>query len=418
MSRSRFRAAAHTILRIFGDVSRFASTAVRSHAQLAAENVFLRKQLALYVERQMQPERADDAARIVLVALARLIDWRCVLTVVKPDTLIRWHRKGFRLFWRRKSRPRGRPRMPSAVQGLIAQMAAANHTWGEERIAAELLLKLGIQLSPRTVRRYMATRRAPRGGARSQLWSTFVRNHASAVLACDFFVAITATFRVLYVFVVLEVGTRRIRHWNVTDHPTAEWTAQQFRMVMSGEEPHRFIHDRDGIYSDNIDGTIAAMGLTILKTPLRSPTANAFCERLIGTMRRECLDWLIPLNEAHLRRVLEQWVAHYNRGRPHASLGPGIPDAPDLAPELSGHRIRDRYQVVAQSILGGLHHEYRLQPRAASPWSHRRRDYLRTSSLPGHRAHKLHVAAVAALLGSRGRPPARYDLCPTSGGVP
>jgi putative transposase len=245
-------------------------------------------------------------------------------------------------------------------------MAAANRAWGEERIANELLLKLGIQVSPRTVRRYMPTTRSTRPGARSQLWSTFVRNHASAVLACDFFVAISATFRVFYVFVVLEVGTRRIRHWNVTEHPTAEWTTQQFRMLMSGDEPHRFlIHDHDSIYSESVDRTVTAMGLTILKTPVRSPTANAFCERVIGTIRRECLDWMIPLNERHLRGVLEEWIAHYNRGRPHTSLGPGIPYAPDRAPELSGHRIRDGHEVVAKSILGSLHHEYRLEPRAA-----------------------------------------------------
>jgi len=245
-------------------------------------------------------------------------------------------------------------------------MALANRTWGEKRIASELLVKLGIHVSPRTVRRYMATSRAPRDDVRSQRSSTFVRNHASAVLACDFFVTITANFRVLYVFVVLEVGSRRIRHWNVTEHPTAEWTAQQFRMVMSGEEPHRFlIHDHDSIDTDRVDRTIAAMGLTILKTPVRSPQANAFCERVIGTIRRECLDWLILLNESHLRRVLGEWVAHYNRGRPHTSLGPGIPDAPDLPPVPSGHHIRDGYRVVAMPILGGLHHDYRLEPRAA-----------------------------------------------------
>ncbi len=192
-----------------------------------------------------------------------------------------------------------------------------------------------------------------------------MRNHADAILACDFFVVISATFRAFYVFVVLEVGTRRIRHWNVTEHPTAEWTAQ-FRMVMSGEEAHCFlIHDHDSIYSDSVDRTIAAMGLTILKTPVRSPTANAFCERVIGTIRRDCLDWTIPMNERHLRHVLEEWVAHYNRGRPHTSLGPGIPDAPDCTPEQCGHRIRDGHDVVAKSILAGLHHEYRLEPRAA-----------------------------------------------------
>jgi putative transposase len=140
VSQSRSRAAARSVLRIIGDVVRLVSAGVRSHAQLAAENLFLRKQLALYVERQVKPRRADDATRIVLVALSRLIDWRRVLTVVKPDTLIRWHRKAFRLFWRWKSRPRGRPRVPPDVQGLIAEMAAANRTWGEERIAAELLL--------------------------------------------------------------------------------------------------------------------------------------------------------------------------------------------------------------------------------------------------------------------------------------
>jgi transposase InsO family protein len=190
-------------------------------------------------------------------------------------------------------------------------MASANRTWGEERIAAELLVKLGIRVSPRTVRRYLPTRPAPRGGPQSPLWSTFIRNHANAVLTCDFFVAISATFRVFYVFVVLDIGTRRIRHWNVTEHPTAAWTTQQFRMVMPGDDPYRFvIHDHDSIYSADVDRTITAMGLTILKTPVRAPQANAFCERLIGTIRRECLDWVIPLSEAHLRTILREWVTH------------------------------------------------------------------------------------------------------------
>src|SRR5438067_60009 len=171
-------------------------------------------------------------------------------------------------------------------------MATANRTWGEERIAAELQVKLGIRVSPRTVRRYMSRGAAPRGGARAQTWNTFVRNHASSVLACDFFVTVTATFRVLYVFVVLEVGDRQILHWNVTDHPTAEWTAQQFRMVVSGEQPHRWvIHDRDSIYTEGVDRTLAGLGLTVAKTPARTPQATAHCERLIGTTRRECLDW-------------------------------------------------------------------------------------------------------------------------------
>jgi putative transposase len=165
---------------------------------------------------------------------------------------------------------------------------------------------------------------------------------------------------------VLEVGTRRIRHWNVTEHPTAEWTGQQFRMVLSGNEPHRFlIHDHDCIYADRVDQTISAMGLTILKTPPRSPQANAFCEHVIGTIRRESLDWMILFNEDHLRRILREWVVHYNCGRPHSGLGPGIPDARDLAPVQCGRSIRDGHRVVDTPILGGLHHEYRLESRAA-----------------------------------------------------
>ena len=197
--------------------------------------------------------------------------------------------------------------------------------------------------------------------------ATFVRNHARGMLACDFFVVVIATFRVFYVFVVLEVGTRRILHWNVTEHPTAEWTAQQFRMIVPGDQLHRFvIHGRDSIYSEGIDGTLRAlraMGLQVLKTPVRSPQANAHYERLIGTIRRECLDFVIPLTERHLRRVLTEWVAHYNHGRPHASLGPGIPDPTlDLSEVGSrGHRIPGGHEVIRTPLLGGLHHEYRLQ---------------------------------------------------------
>jgi transposase InsO family protein len=348
------------------DAFRFGRLGLKSRAQLAAENLFLRKQLALYLERQVKPRRADPATRVALVVLARLIDWRQALVMVKPETLIRWHRKGFRLFWRCKSY--GRPRLPANLRWLIVRMASENPTWGEERIAAELLLKLGIGVSPRTVRRYLPIDRPPRSRPPSQEWHTFVRNHARAVLACDFFVTVTVTFRVLYVFVVLEVGTRRILHWNVTEHPTAEWTVQQFRAIITGDGLHQFvIHDRDTIYSSDVDRALASMDLQVLKTPVRAPQANSFCERLVGTIRRECLDFLIPLNERHLRRMLREWVVHYNRGRPHASLGPGIPDPPpNVIAERIGHRIPSSGQrVVAQSILGGLHHEYRLEQNAA-----------------------------------------------------
>ena len=254
------------------------------------------------------------------------------------------------------------------MQKLIVEMANENPTWDEERIAAELLLKLGIRISPRTVRRYMPEDTSCRRGPTSQRWVTFVRNHAQGLLACDFFVSVTASFRVLYVFVIMEVRTRRIAHCNATTHPTAHWTLQQFRETITGEKPYRFlIHDRDNIYSCELDSALKSMGLSILKTPFHAPQANAFCERLVGSIRRECLDFLIPLNERHLRRILKEWVAHYNRGRPHSSLGPGIPEpsAGIPAPQISGHCIRCGHRVVRRPVLGGLHHDYRLEKVAA-----------------------------------------------------
>jgi putative transposase len=275
-------------------------------AQLAAENLFLRKQLALYQERRMTPRRPDPATRVILVLLSRMVGWRSLLTVVQPETLIRWHRQGWRLLWWWKSRP-GRPPIPGDLQRLIVTIAQSNPTWGEERIANELRLKLGLTVSPRTVGRYLRGLRARPRGRRSQRWATFVRNHAHAVVACDFFTTVTARFRLLYVFVVLEVGTRRILHWNVTEHPTAEWTIQQFRTVITPESSHRFVlHDRDSIFAAAVDRAIVSMGRHVLKTPVRTPQANAFCERLIGTMRRECLDWLLPLHEGHLRSILRE----------------------------------------------------------------------------------------------------------------
>jgi transposase InsO family protein len=253
-----------------------------------AKNLFLRKQLALYVERQVKPRRADDATLFVLMTLSRLVDWQRLLIVVKPETLIRWHRKGFRLFWRPKSKCPERPRVPAELQRLIGGMAAANRTWGEERIAAELLLKMGIWVSPRTVRRYMSRGNGGSGRARSQTWRIFIRNRARAVPACDFFVAVTLRFQLLHGFVVLELESRRIIYWNLTDKPTAEWTGQQLRMATPGDPGHRFlIHDRDSIFSEEIDEMLTSIGLTVLKTAVRVPQANAHCERLIGTIRRE-----------------------------------------------------------------------------------------------------------------------------------
>ena len=356
-----------TALLLVRDLLHAMTLVCSSHTSLAAENLFLRKQLAFYVERTVRPRRLDNAARIALVSLARAIDWRPLLTVVRPDTLVRWHRQGFRLFWRWRSRRRGRPRIPADLQNLIATMARANQTWGEERIAAELLLKLGVSVSPRTIRRYMRRPVPTRPRSSLQTWRTFIRNHARETLACDFFVVVTATFRLVYVFVVMDIGTRRIVHWNLTEHPTSAWTVQQFRSVLTDEEPYRFVvHDRDTVFAPAVDDALRSMDLRVLKTPARVPQANTFCERLIGTARRECLDHVIPLHERYLRKILAEWIPHYNRGRPHASLGPGIPELPTATAARSvGHHIPQGCRVATKPILGGLHHEYRLESLAA-----------------------------------------------------
>ena len=331
------------------DMLRWLRLAFRSSQSIQAENLFLRRQLALYNERGVKPRRIDAATRIALTVLSRLFDWRDALTVVSPATLIRWHRAGWRLFWRMRSRP-GRPPIPPELQALI------------RRIANELLLKIGIRVSPRSVNKYLPGR--PRGPPRGDLrWSTFLRLHARGVIACDFFVAVTATFRLLYVLIVIEHRSRRLIHYNVTAHPSVAWTLQQLREAVGYEEQYRFlIHDRDGIFSGQLDESIRALGIRVLKSAPHSPKMNAVCERVIGTLRRECLDWLIPLSEAQLRTALRSWVQHYNRGRPHMGLGPGIPDPPTIpiARPTSRHRRGEPYVVRADPILGGLHHEYAL----------------------------------------------------------
>jgi putative transposase len=196
---------------------------------------------------------------------------------------------------------------------------------------------------------------------------TFVRNHANAIIACDFFVVVTATFQLVYVFVIIEVASRRVLHFNVTHHPTADWSLQQLRECIVGDEGYRFIiHDRDRIYSRDLDAGLKTLGLTVLKTPRKAPKANAICERWIGSARRECLDFMIPISEAHIRQTLKCWVQHYNRARP-SSLGPGTPDpsSPKAEPQAHRHCIPKNCQVVVTSILGGLHHEYGLEKLAA-----------------------------------------------------
>jgi putative transposase len=353
------------VLRLFGTLLQLLSASLRPRIAVAAENLFLRRQLALHRERNVKARRPDRLSRFALAFLSRFFNWRDALVIVQPRTLISWHRAGFRLLWRWKSKP-GRPPISIELRRLIKRMAQDNPLWGEERIANELLLKLGVRLSPRTVRKYIPNRApgTPRG---DQRWATCLRNHAKAIIACDFLVSVTATFRLLYVFVVIEHGSRKLLHFNVTRSPSADWTLQQLREALAFNEQYRYLlHDRDCIFAKHLDESIERLGVRILKSPPRAPKANAVCERLIGTIRRECLDWLIPLSESHLRTMLREWAAHYNGGRPHMSLGPGIPDPLEttLARQQPGHRLTAE-RVLALSVLGGLYHEYALMVRAA-----------------------------------------------------
>jgi len=363
-----FRSAAGNVLRLSWDGFQYLVLFLRSGAAVRAELLMLKKQVALCKEREIPFSRATNATRLALAFLAKLTPlWRDCLFIVKPETVVRWHRHAARLFWRRRCRGGGRPTIPFDTRELIRKLARENPRWGEERIQSEMLTKFGIVLSPRTVRKYMPkTEGSPRG---DQRWATFVRNHVKVMLACDFMTVWTVGFTTLYVFVVMEIGSRRILHFNVTSGPTAAWTEQQLRQAIPSDHGYRFlIHDRDTIFSVDVDRSVKNMGVKVLKTPIRSPQANSFLERLNGTIRRECLDFLIPLGEKHLRTLLAEWVEHYNRGRPHASLGPGIPDPPQGLPAPlaeNRHEIPEDHRVVAKPILGGLHHEYRLEKIAA-----------------------------------------------------
>jgi putative transposase len=335
-------------------------------AALIAEILFLRKQLALFQERKARPRRATNIARLTMIALGRLFDWREALVIVRPETFVRWHRSVFRMLWRWKSRQRGRPPLPKNMSELIRGITASNTTWGEERIAAELLLKLGIRVSPRTIRKYLDSFR-PRGNTPSQKWITFVRNHAKGIVACDFMVTVTASMRILYVFVAMEVGSRRILHTNVTAHPTAEWTVQQFREFLAYDHHYRFlIYDRDSIFS-------ARYG-RVSDEPRRARTQDAGPGSQSKRLLRKA-DWhaatgmprLIPLNEDHLKRIVKEYVTHYNRGRPHSALESGIPESPQTAVPASPrrHGLPQGHCVGSTPVLGGLHHEYRLEKEAA-----------------------------------------------------
>jgi len=277
---------------------------------LAFENLALRQQLAVYRQSVKRPKlRPRD--RVFWALLSKIWpNWRSALAIVQPETVIKWHRQGFKLFWRWKSRngKAGRPPVEREIRDLIRQMSRENTTWGAPRIVSELAL-LGHDVAEGTVAKYMVRSRKPP----SQTWRTFLDNHVPDIAACDFFTIPTVTFRVLYVFIVMRHDRREIVHFNITTNPHAEWTAQQIINAFQYEESPRFlIRDRDGIYGDCFNSRMKSMGIEEVLIAPRSPWQNPYCERAVGSIRRECLDHMIVLNERHLRRILKDYFDYYH----------------------------------------------------------------------------------------------------------
>ncbi len=321
----------------------------RGRAVLQLELLALRHQLAVS-ERTSPRPNLRSADRLLWVILSRILPtWRDALIIVKPETVVGWHRKGFRLFWTWKSRRRrgGRPAIPGDVRDLIRRVSRDNPLWGAPRIHGELL-KLGIQVSQATVSKYMI--KCPRPP--SQTWRTFLQNHMHCLASMDFFVLPTATFRLLFVFIILHHERRRIVHFDVTAHPTAIWIKQQITEAFPWDTaPGYLIRDRDSAYGNIVTARIEALGIEEVVTAPRSPWQSPFVERVIGSIRRECLDHVIIFNENHLRRILVSYLDYYHRYRTHLSLGKDTPDGRSV-------QHADTGKIVAFPQVGGLHHRY------------------------------------------------------------
>ncbi len=326
----------------------FVRALIWPRASIAAENMALRQQLGV-LRRSVKRPRLKRGDRILWVWLSRLWrHWRSVLVIVQPETVIGWHRQGFRLYWRWRSRKKiGRPLIDGEIRQLIRRMAMENPTWGAPRIHSELRL-LGHAIAQSTVATYMPRRRKPP----SQNWRTFLDNHIRDIVAIDFFVVPTVHFRLLYCFIVLRHERRRVVHFNVTPYPTARWTAQQIVEAFPYDEAPRFLlRDRDGIYGRDFQRRIDRMSIEEVVIAYRSPWQNPFVERLIGSIRRECLDHMIVFNEAHLLRILTDYFSYYHEARTHLSLDRNAPRPRKIEPPEQG-------KVVAIAQVGGLHHRY------------------------------------------------------------
>jgi len=327
----------------------------------------LRRQQLIVLQRYVKRPAVTWCDRALFVFIAsKLPSWKTGLVIVQPDTLLRWHRDLFRRVWTGKSKRKGKKgREPLAedIVRLIKTMAKDNRTWGAERIRGELL-KLGIKVAKSTIQTYINQVRSP--VPTKQTWATFLRNHAKDIWAVDFLQTHDLFFRAIFVFVVIELGSRRLLHFGVTRSPNDAWVAQQLREATPfGEGPRFLIRDNDNKFGDAFDRVAEGTGIDVLTTPYQSPKANAICERFLGSVRRECLDSFLILNERHLRKTLKQYHAYFNHAHPHQGINQRVP-CPSAQPQYNTGTI------IAHPVLGGLHHDYRRQaagdpslPRAA-----------------------------------------------------
>ena len=322
---------------------------------LLLENLALRQQLAVLKARNPRPGLSASDKLFWLLARRFWTGWRKALLVVTPETVVRWHRAGFRLYWTWLSRHQvrlGRKRVSKEVRDLIFQMIAENPTWGAPRIHGELQM-LGFEMSERTVSRWI--QQAPRNPEPAKRWLTFLRNHRAALAAMDFFTVPTFTFGVLYCFFVIAHDRRRILHFNVTRNPTSSWVIQQLRETFPYESAHRhLIFDRDAKFDWEVVAAVTAIGAKPTRTAFNSPWQNGVAERWVGSCRWDLLDHVIALNERHLKRLLAEYIRYYHEDRPHLGLGKETPDRRTARKQWGSER------VVSRSRLGGLHHRYDL----------------------------------------------------------
>jgi len=319
----------------------------RTRSSLAAEILVLRHQINVLRRHSPKRQTFSSADRLIFAWLYRLAPTVLnALAIVKPETVIKWHSAGFRSYWRWKSRRGGgRPTVPPKVRKLIREMSIANPLWGAPRIHGELL-KLGIDVGQTSVAKYMVKRREPP----SQGWKTFLRNHADGIAAMDMFVVPTISFRLLYGLLIMEHGRRHILWFGVTAHPNAEWIANQVTEACGWEQAPRYlIRDRDGAYGEVFIRRLRSIGIRDRPTSPRSPWQNAYAERLIGSIRRECLDHVVVFGEQHLRHILLSYMKYHNEVRTHLSLQKDAPVSG--AVEIAGH-------ILCRPVLGGLHHQY------------------------------------------------------------